>query len=42
MAKKPGQRYPSASALGEAALAAAAEAGPAPPWPEVTPPAPGP
>ncbi|HYI38147.1 MAG TPA: serine/threonine-protein kinase [Thermoleophilaceae bacterium] len=34
MAKKPRKRYPSASALGEAALEGAAGAGPPPAWPE--------
>jgi len=34
MAKKPRKRYPSASALGEAALQAAGGAGPPPAWPE--------
>ena len=38
MAKKPRDRFPTASALGEAALAAAAQAGPPPEWPEVRPP----
>ncbi len=33
MAKAPGERFPSAGALGAAALEACAQAGPAPPWP---------
>jgi len=36
MAKKPRKRYPSASALGDAAVAAASEAGTPPRWPEVS------